>query len=329
MDLGIVRPEHLDDDSWSAIEQHGNRLATAIKLDDRPWIVGSAKELVEAVARCVIQAKNLIVASNADFSEVLNTAHAALDRQPGRDVSLSPDVRDIAASAKKIVLSVRNLRNDAGTGHGRATITPIDEEKATIVVDAAMLWVRWALRRLEHILLGEADNLIAELSGGIVTRRKLALHLEGSILPDQPVEMQRALGVAFAERAAGGTFVAREVGIDGPTNSTDLRDWPIDYRLGIAEGLTLTSNGFLTLSEGWGPVLASVLAPVPPATQRKFLESLALKIVESGHASYQDASTRGEVASAIRDQVDDSPSRADSGWLAVASAIETGLADDE
>jgi hypothetical protein len=39
-----------------------------------------------------------------------------------------------------------------------------------------------------------------------VTKRSLEGHLEAVILPDQPPETERALGVAFAQRSAGWTL---------------------------------------------------------------------------------------------------------------------------
>ena len=80
VDLNLQKPDLLDEDAWRAVEQHRNRLATAITLKDAPLIIGSAKELVECVARVVGTVKGTITPSNADFTDVVNGAHIALAR---------------------------------------------------------------------------------------------------------------------------------------------------------------------------------------------------------------------------------------------------------
>jgi hypothetical protein len=106
----------------------------------------------------------VVTPSNADFAEVVNRAHVALDRQAGKGITRASDIRAIAQNAKEIVLSVKDLRNDFGTGHGRAEVKSIADEMVTLVVGGALLWVRWALTRLEHLILGAPDSLIAELA---------------------------------------------------------------------------------------------------------------------------------------------------------------------
>lgn len=247
MDAALSKPDHLNDGTRAAIEEHRARFATAAGSVDRAWAIGSAKDLVESVARAVCDAKGVVIGRGEDFATTVNTAHVALERQPDLDVSMTPEIRAIAGQAKKMILNLRAIRNDVGTGHGRANIVQIDDEMIGVVCDATMLWVRWALRRLDHILIGEADLLLAELRGATVTRQSLERHLEAVVLPDQPPVTQRALGVAFAQRSAGWTFVTREVGIDPCVASEDLRTWSADYRLGVVEasssagGATLVS----------------------------------------------------------------------------------------
>lgn len=140
----------------------------------------------------------------------VNTAHLALERQPGRDVSMSPYIPAIASSAKKMMLTVRSVRNNDGAGHGRARVRPIEEETVTAIYDATVLWVRWALRRIEHILIGEADRLIAESRDAIVYQRSLTTHLEAVMLPDQPPTPSAPSGLlsALARRR---TFAAPDL----------------------------------------------------------------------------------------------------------------------
>jgi hypothetical protein len=212
------------------------------------------------------------------------------------------------------------MTTELGTAELRSNL--IDDEKTTVVVDAAMLWVRWALRRLEHILLGEADNLISELQGGIVTRVKLRKHLDDAVLPDQSPEVQRAVGVAFAERAAGGTFVAREVGLDRPTDSTDLAEWPAEYRFGLVEGLTLSRNGLLVLSKAWVPVIVSILAPVPPGQTGEFLSELLQKVATAGLAQSQSADALDALAEHMCSQSDNFAAQVRHEWLQLVDVVQ-------
>src|SRR3954463_8974426 len=57
MDYGLQRPDHVPDELWTAVERHRDRLKRAVSADDRPLVVGSAKDLIECVARAVLEAK--------------------------------------------------------------------------------------------------------------------------------------------------------------------------------------------------------------------------------------------------------------------------------
>lgn len=165
-------------------------------------------------------------------------------------VTRASGVRAIAQNAEKIVLSVKDIRNDFGTGRGHAEVRSIADETMQLVVAGALLWVRWALVRVEHLILNEPENLIAELRGA-VSRRSLQIHLDALVLPEQPNDIQRALGIAFAYRAASGTFVAREVGLDGPAESDSTALWPGPDSLGAVEGLMISGNGYFMLGADW------------------------------------------------------------------------------
>jgi hypothetical protein len=321
VDLTLRKPDLLDNGAWRAVEQHRDRLAAAIAMSDAPFIIGSAKELVECVARVAIEVKGVVTPSNADFAEVVNSAHVALDRQAGRGITRASDIRAIAQSAKKIVVSVNDVRNQFGTGHGSAEVKSITDEMVSLVAGGALLWVRWALTRLEHLILGAPENLIAELRGP-VTRRSLAEHLEALILPEQPEDIQRALGVAFAQRSASGTFVAREVGLDGPAGSDDLAAWPPAYRLGAAEGLTLSRDGFLMLKQAWVPTLVDILLPLPPSQLKQFVRDLSEKITTSGALPNVPEEDLRELALAIEQQTARLPEAARDDWLKLAGLVE-------
>lgn len=99
------------------------------------------------------------------------------------------EVRTVASSARKVAFQVRAIRNDHGTGHGRATITDIDDELATVAVDAGYLWCRWALKRLGHALADEPQWLIETLQTETFTKKVLRRQLAAIRMPCQPAEV--------------------------------------------------------------------------------------------------------------------------------------------
>ena len=292
----LERPPHLDDDRWQAIREHEDRLLTAVDNGDKPLIIGSAKELIESVARAVIESKNVVVPSNAEFDPTVNAAHKALDRLVGEGLDTSEQVRTVAASARKIAFQVRAIRNDHGTGHGRATVTEIDDELATVTVDACCLWCRWALKRLGHALADEPQRLIETLQTDTFTRRGLQQQFTAIRMPLQPPDVQRAVGAAFAQRALTGTFVAHDVGVEAAVYETSLGSFPVPYREGVAEGLVFDRSGFLHLTSSGLPDLVGVLQPIPPSALDPFLQELAAKVREAGMAAQRLVTDLDELA---------------------------------
>jgi hypothetical protein len=130
---------------WESIEDCLNRLQRALRDEDQLLTVGSAKELVEATAPVVLDARGRRAASGEDYQHAVQRAHGALERQPGPDLAGDPAIRAIAQGAKPIAVRLRDLRNDHGTGHGRAIVPDVAEEIMLVSIDAAMLWSRCGL----------------------------------------------------------------------------------------------------------------------------------------------------------------------------------------
>jgi hypothetical protein len=290
VDLTLQRPDLLDDEAWRAIELHRGRLATAIAVKDAPLVVGSAKELVECVARVATTVEGVVTPSNADFAEVVNRAHVALDRQAGKGITRASDIRAIAQNAKEIVLSVKDLRNDFGTGHGRAEVKSIADEMVTLVVGGALLWVRWALTRLEHLILGAPDSLIAELADSRAANpfesvlRAIALDVPGlDLVPQFRIDRNgKCVGRVDLARAVGRDLELGAGGEGGLAHGSVLfvvepgqpRGQPLDR--GLELGVEVHKRAQLVGQPLEGDFLF-------PATGRQLLDA-AIREVHAGEA---------------------------------------------
>ncbi|MBD9730104.1 abortive infection family protein [Streptomyces caniscabiei] len=274
----ILKPKALDPASWSAIRDCFDRLQEAARTNDRPLVIGSAKDLVEATARVVLDSRGQPAGSNEEYDKVLNAAHRAIERQPGPGLSADAAVRQAANAAKKLAVQLRELRNSYGTGHGRSTLPPIEDEVIETCVDGALLWTRWALRRLQFLIIGSVQQLVTDLHNSTFSMGELAIRLQAANLPDLLFEDQRLLGVAVGQRAATNTFTVRIDGVEACAVSQDDAAWPVGYREGVADGLFLDSTGQIRVDTNvFGPRLTAQLL-VPHPRQVEVLRGLADKI---------------------------------------------------
>lgn len=278
MDLfDVTRPEHLGDEGWTAVESALNRLRSAWRLQDLPEVVGKAKELVETVAKVVVAAADGTLSDNANFVPTVKAAQAALKRQPGVGLSQDEALRTITQATQTMATSLATLRNNYGTGHGRAREPDVSVEMATVTLEAAMVWCRWALRRLGHLLADYPNDLIAAVQTG--TRRSvLRDKFEAAALSQQPEEVQHRIGVAFGQQSAGGFGNATEVGVE-PAIDGGFDAFPIDYRRGLMEGMLLTGGGSIGLTTYYAPWFVSLLGSLPEQDAHELLERLGAAVV--------------------------------------------------
>jgi len=164
--------------------------------------------------------------------KLVKAAHGTLDRLPGRGQAAQAAVRNLSQAALTIVGTLTEMRNELGTGHGRARVPRVSREAAVAASDASILWSRWALARLDEVLGGEVDLLIADLARGGFNRGLLDRRFDEVGLDDLFGDDQYRLGVAVAHRSMGGTFVVWESGVT-PLGDRPL-DWPEDYRRSAA-----------------------------------------------------------------------------------------------
>lgn len=297
----LPRPQHLSDPAWEAVELARDRLRRAWDVPDLPEVVGKAKELVEAVAKVTVEALQGTVADSFDFGPTVKAAQMALKRQPGVDLSQDQDLRKMAQAAQTIAVSLAPIRNAYGTGHGRARVPDVVDEMASVALESALLWSRWALRRLGHLLADYPNDLIAAVQTG-TTRSVLRDKFAAAALAKQPADVQHRVGVAFGQQSAGGFGNATEVGVE-PAVEGGYDDYPIDYRRGLLEGMLLTAGGAIGLTDFYAPWFVSLLSSLPEGDARSVLQSLRGDVADAPWLETWRAATPvkpSDVVSALR-----------------------------
>lgn len=243
----LERPNRIGLAHADAIEVEADRLARALDAGDEAQAIGYLKCLVEAVAKVALDLNGEPAPGNASFDTVVNKAHGLLADQEGVGLTHDSPFSNIATQARKMAVAMSNIRNNFGAGHGRARQPELTPEMLNLAMDGSLLWVRWALRRLDAFAQGRPETLIRDLVGdpyGQITfsSGSLASRLVTAGLATSEPRNARAIGVAVGQRAARETFVVRIDGVDAPIGDTDLDRWPATYRLGVARGLLFSPD---------------------------------------------------------------------------------------
>ncbi len=281
--LELQKPEALDQAAWAAVVDQLNRLQRAVDVDDRPAVVGAAKELVECTARVVLASRGQTAGDTEAYDRVLGDAHRLLEHQPGPDLTMNASVRAIANGVKKLAMHLRGLRNEVGTGHGRTAVPQIEDEVIEVCVDAAMIWARWALRRLQQLLVGSPAAILTELRESTFPTGKLTSRLQAANLPGLDPVDQRMIGVAVGQRASEGTFNVRIEGVEACARDHNEAAWPAAYREGLVEGLFLNRAGQVQIDDD---ILAPRLAVEVIAAQTDAASVLRQLDAKLAHASW-------------------------------------------
>jgi hypothetical protein len=322
--MELLRPRGISDQSWEAISEHKERLDRAWRAPaDLSAAVGAAKELCESVAHVVLEERVVPHARKDDMPRLVKAAHQSLDRVPGRGQAAQVAVRNMSQAALSIVMVLAELRNELGTGHGRAKVPRISLEAAVAASDAAVLWSRWALARLDELLGGDVALLVQELRGQHFSRGRLEVRFDDVGLDSLFADDQQRLGVAVAHRAMNGTFVVRESGVDPLLDRAS--EWPEAYRLGIAEGLLLDPEGRLMARPYFVPVLGSVVAQMAGQDWQRLADGVAEAPVRPALAA--DDATRGELLEAFEAAAPELPEGARGRWEFLTSLFEASSAE--
>ena len=135
-----------------ALREHVRRMQRALGEGDTAQLIGSSKELLETTAKLVLvrvgePEPSKFPALVAKSLEVLKL-HPKSDPAPRED--LTEPVKKILGGVLQIALGVNELRNDRGTGHGRAAESiSLKDRHARLAAGAAILVATLMLDTLE------------------------------------------------------------------------------------------------------------------------------------------------------------------------------------
>jgi hypothetical protein len=133
-----------------ALDEQIHRLRRS--TDDAGALLGTAKDMVEATAKFVLEELGLKVSKKADFNYLWHLARERLGLHPSQvDASTvgGEAIRKIMQSSWTIAEQVNVLRGLQGTGHGRTLPTGVSPELALLVVREACTVAEFALNTLD------------------------------------------------------------------------------------------------------------------------------------------------------------------------------------
>ncbi len=149
---GALRPEGIvlgEDGSISPValdSLSGRNLTQALRgyvnrakkgIEDAALVVGTSKDLMEAVAAHVIQELWGSYPSTANFPSLLGQAFVALDMATPEQVPVQGEHQRcrLERSLYETACSINNLRNKQGTGHGRPWVPDLRTAEAKAAVE--------------------------------------------------------------------------------------------------------------------------------------------------------------------------------------------------
>jgi hypothetical protein len=212
-----------------AIAAARERVARAAVADDTEGIIGASKDLIEAVAKVVLDAMGGSYGSDTPLPKLAAMAMRALDIDPSR-----PALQRLAGSLISVAGSIAELRNSDGTGHGRSAPSTVGGPEAEFVRAAAAAWCGWQLAIAEQRLADSTriDAALVDISGSrVYSTGQLKAHLDELRLDSAPEAIQRKVGLAVARRwTINGTFMPRIDVIDPLAEGS--AEFPAHFRTG-------------------------------------------------------------------------------------------------
>ena len=131
------------------LRQHTKRLEKAL-ADDPYQAVGATKDMLEATMRTILYRRGVDGVDQLDFPALTNRTLTVLDLQnPSPPATRTARLLGrIVSSAKRMLATANDLRNEIGTGHGRVVgaeqgLTTAD---ASLVASCGLILSAWLMR---------------------------------------------------------------------------------------------------------------------------------------------------------------------------------------
>ncbi|MDE0231068.1 MAG: abortive infection family protein [bacterium] len=128
-----------------AIRDNLGRLQSQLEGGDAAATIGTAKDLIESTAKVILVAEGHRP-EGEDLPYLIKRAHEIVNLHAKsathRDPKVEAAVKRIRGGLQSVALGVVELRNQAGTGHGRAAIIPTGLDDARLAAEAAAAWIR-------------------------------------------------------------------------------------------------------------------------------------------------------------------------------------------
>lgn len=155
----VVSDENLRDAETASqkinVEEHVSRIRDSLEKDPA-LAIGSTKDLLESVFKTVLHIEGAAIGQD-DMPKLWKKVQTALVLDPSQVTGTAPgadSLRRLLGSLTQIVVSVTELRNLYGTGHGKSKAPKLDTESAQLLVAAGTALASYIMRRHEQIVSG-------------------------------------------------------------------------------------------------------------------------------------------------------------------------------
>ena len=289
--LEVLELGKLPQGAREAIGAAAERLGYAFSTSDVEATIGTSKELIETVAKAVMDAAGVSYGSNPSIDSLAHQALAVLGLHPAA-LQGRASLRNLSSSLIGTAKAVGDLRNSDGTGHGRATRSDLDWSHAALVKVVTEAWCSWLLATAARTL-GDRTRLedaIADIAGRrAFATGKLAAFLEDLNLHQLDAADQRRLGLAVARRWTVNETFMPLLDVVQPIENVEA-DYPGSFYEGVVEGFLLDHNGFVRTSADDIQRALRVASRLTAARRRTLLADLADRIDEAraSHAFTED-----------------------------------------
>lgn len=313
MDGGVTDPDGSDDPAPSppdggdsalpksaraAIAAASARIDRAAAAADLEGIIGASKDLVETVAKVVLDVLGQSYGSDTPVQKLASMSMKALGIPDER-----PALQRLGGSMATAAGAIGELRNSDGTGHGRSAPSAINARHAEFARAAASAWCTWMLALAEEKLADTSrfNSALVEIGGERVFRRgALKGYLDELQLDTAPHEVQRKLGLAVARRwTMNSTFMPRLDVIDPLAEGAE--DFPLAFQEGLIEGLLLDKDGRVRMDTDDVRKAIEIAMRMRPRMRQATLVQLADHVDEAAAAPSFGHDAQASIAALFRE----------------------------